>query len=141
MKKLIVTMGSIVCFMLATSPFALAQDKAKDDARKAAPAAEVKADKVKGDEKKSDKAKKERTLAQKAKDAHEKECNAQAGEKKGDERKRFMGSCMKAQKKADDDKTKAQRERQRSCDKMAKDKKVKSDERKAFMKDCLSAKK
>jgi flagellum-specific peptidoglycan hydrolase FlgJ len=139
MNKLTVTMCSIVCFMLAAPPFALAQDKAKDAAGKAAPAVEVKVDKVKSDEKKSDKAK--RTEAQKANDARVKECNAQAGEKKGDERKKFMVSCMKSQKKADDDKNKAQRERQRSCDKIAKDKKVKSDDRKAFMQDCLSARK
>ena len=63
-----------------------------------------------------------------------KECNADAGDKKGDERKKFMSSCLK-------DKQKAQQERMKSCNKEAGDKKMKGDDRKAFMKDCLSTKK
>ena len=63
-----------------------------------------------------------------------KECNKQAGDKKGDERKKFMSSCLK-------DKQKAQQERMKSCNKEAGDKKMKGDDRKAFMKDCLSTKK
>ena len=113
MNKLI----AMMCFMVAALPLAFAQDKAKDDTRKAAPAAEVKAgtgkdadkksEKSKGDEKKVEKAKRERTDAQKA----------------------------------NDDKNKARKERQRTCDKMAKDKKLTSEDRKAFMGDCLSPKK
>ena len=125
MKKLI----AMVCFMMAATPLAFAQDKAKDDAKKAAPVAEVKADKGKD----AEKAKKERTPAQKANDARLKDCNADAGDKKGEERKKFMSACMK-------DKQKAQQSKMTSCNKEAGDKKVKGDERKAFMKDCLSAK-
>ena len=61
-------------------------------------------------------------------------CNKDAAGKKGDERKKFMSSCLK-------DKQKAQQERMKSCNKDAGDKKLKGDERKGFMKDCLSTKK
>lgn len=156
MKKLI----AMACFMLAASPLAFAQDKAKDDAKKAAPAAAAtpitpaapaapaakadapKADTAKGDkdkDKDKDKPKKERTAAQKANDERLKECNAQAGDKKGDERQKFMGSCIKSQKKAEDDKKKSQQSKMATCNKEAGDKKMKGDDRKAFMKDCLSA--
>jgi hypothetical protein len=45
------------------------------------------------------------------------------------------------QKKADDDKKKAQQERQKACNKTASDRKMKPDERKSFMENCLSNKK
>jgi len=62
-------------------------------------------------------------------------CNAQAGERKGDERQAFMSRCLSGDTKP----TNAQQERMKSCNAKAGDKK--GDERKAFMKDCLSAEK
>lgn len=58
------------------------------------------------------------------------ECNKEAGDKKGDERKAFMKTCLSAKKATQQDKMKA-------CNKDAGDKK--GDERKAFMKTCLSS--
>lgn len=80
MKKLI----AAICFMLATSPLALAQDKATDAGKKAAPAAEKSA-------------KKEPSEKQKAQQEKMKACGKEAGDKKlkGDERKKFMSGCMK----------------------------------------------
>ncbi|MFO1273052.1 MAG: PsiF family protein [Rubrivivax sp.] len=57
------------------------------------------------------------------------DCNKEAGDKKGDERKAFMKTCLSAKKQTQQDKMKA-------CNKDAGDKK--GDERKAFMKECLS---
>ena len=57
------------------------------------------------------------------------ECNKEAGDKKGDERKAFMKTCLA-------DKKKKQQEKMSSCNKDAGDKK--GDERKKFMKECLS---
>ena len=59
-----------------------------------------------------------------------KTCNADAGDKKGAERKTFMKSCLSAKKASQQDKMK-------SCNKDATGKK--GPERKAFMKSCLSA--
>ncbi|TMH33581.1 MAG: phosphate starvation-inducible protein PsiF, partial [Betaproteobacteria bacterium] len=56
-------------------------------------------------------------------------CNKEAGERKGDERKAFMKSCLT-------DKKKAQNEKMKTCNADAAGKK--GDERKAFMKECLS---
>jgi uncharacterized protein HemX len=56
-------------------------------------------------------------------------CNKDAGDKKGDERKAFMKSCLSAKKASQQDKMK-------SCNTEATGKK--GDERKAFMKECLS---
>ena len=58
-------------------------------------------------------------------------CNADAGDKKGDERKAFMKECLSAKKVTQQDKMK-------TCNTDATGKK--GDERKAFMKECLSAK-
>lgn len=58
-------------------------------------------------------------------------CNAEAGDKKGDERKAFMKDCLKSKKAT-------QQEKMKTCNADAKGKK--GDERKAFMKECLSAK-
>ena len=89
MKKLI----AVVCFMLATSPLALAQDKSKADATKAAPAAETPAKAAP----KPAKAKKAPTEKQKAQQEKMKSCSKDASGKKlkGDERKKFMSGCMK----------------------------------------------
>jgi hypothetical protein len=62
-----------------------------------------------------------------------KACNEKAGDKKGDERKQFMSSCLK-----DKEPTAAQKKQQdkmASCNKQAGDKK--GDERKKFMSSCL----
>jgi psiF repeat len=59
-------------------------------------------------------------------------CNKEAADKKGDDRKAFMKSCLSAKK------TSTQQDKMKSCNVDAKDKK--GDERKAFMKECLSKK-
>ena len=59
------------------------------------------------------------------------ECNKEAGDKKGDERKAFMKTCLSAKKATQQDKMKA-------CNADPKAKSTKGDERKAFMKECLS---
>ncbi len=56
-------------------------------------------------------------------------CNKDAGDKKGDERKAFMKTCLSAKKATQQDKMK-------TCNADAKGKT--GDERKAFMKECLS---
>jgi hypothetical protein len=61
------------------------------------------------------------------------DCNKDAGEKKGDERKAFMKSCLSAKPAAA-----TQQDKMKTCNKDAGDKKLKGDERKAFMKECLS---
>jgi hypothetical protein len=57
------------------------------------------------------------------------ECSKEAGDKKGDERKAFMKTCLSAKKPTQQDKMK-------TCNADATGKK--GDERKAFMKECLS---
>jgi hypothetical protein len=61
-------------------------------------------------------------------------CNKDAGEKKGDERKAFMKTCLSAKK---DGRTE-QQNKMKTCNADAGTKALKGDERKAFMKDCLS---
>jgi hypothetical protein len=56
-------------------------------------------------------------------------CNAEAGDKKGDERKAFMQTCLSA-------KPPTQQDKMKTCNVTAGDKK--GDDRKAFMKECLS---
>ena len=56
-------------------------------------------------------------------------CNTEAGDKKGDERKAFMKTCLSA-------KPATQQEKMKTCNADAAGKK--GDERKAFMKECLS---
>ena len=68
-------------------------------------------------------------------------CNADATAKslKGDERKTFMSTCLKAAPAANDD-AKAltpQQEKMKTCNADAATKALKGDERKAFMSDCL----
>ena len=70
-----------------------------------------------------------------------KTCNADAKDKKGDERKAFMKECLSAKPAAPaaaEDGKIAQQNKMKTCNADAKDKK--GDERKAFMKECLSAK-
>ncbi len=58
-------------------------------------------------------------------------CNKDAGEKKGDERKKFMSECLKAKPAA----AATQQDKMKTCNADAKDKK--GDERKKFMSECL----
>jgi hypothetical protein len=79
--------------------------------------------------------KKEPSAAQKKQQTRMKECNERAGDKKGDERKKFMSSCLKG-----DQPSKAQAAQQgrmKDCNKQASDKKLKGDDRKKFMSSCL----
>ena len=115
MKKLV----AALCFMLAASPLALAQDKKGTD-QKAAPA--------------TAQAKKEPSAKQKAQQDRMKNCNQQAGDKTGDARKSFMSSCLKG---GGASKQTAQQEKMKSCNKQAGDKAMKGDARKKFMSDCL----
>lgn len=78
MRKLLAAIG----FMLAASPFALAQDKATDAGKKAPVAVEKSA-------------RKEPSEKQKAHQARMKECAGKAEGRKGDERKAFMSTCLK----------------------------------------------
>src|SRR5918912_376854 len=76
--------------------------------------------------------------AQKKQQTRMKECNERAGDKKGDERKKFMSSCLKG----GGEPTKAQAAQQgrmKDCNKQASDKKLKGDERKKFMSSCLKS--
>ena len=81
--------------------------------------------------------KKAPSAAQKKQQARMKECNEKAADKKGDERKAFMSSCLKgdgpsaAQKK--------QQSRMSACNKQATEKKLKGEERKSFMSSCLKS--
>ena len=80
-----IKMISALCFMFALSPLAYAQDKAKTDDKKAAPAAEKKA--APAAEKKAapaaEKAKKEPSEKQKAQQERMKSCNDKATDKNG----------------------------------------------------------
>lgn len=59
-----------------------------------------------------------------------KTCNADAGDKKGEERKAFMKQCLSA-------KPATQQQKMKDCNVKAGDKK--GEERKAFMSECLKA--
>jgi hypothetical protein len=63
------------------------------------------------------------------------DCNKQAGDKKGDERKAFMQTCLSAKPAAAAPMT--QQEKMKVCNTQATGKK--GDDRKAFMKSCLSS--
>ena len=79
---------------------------------------------------------KQPSAAQKKQQTRMKECNERAADKKGDERKKFMSSCLKG----GGEPTKAQAAQQgrmKDCNKQASDKKLKGDERKKFMSSCL----
>jgi len=64
-----------------------------------------------------------------------KDCNAKAGDKKGDERKAFMRTCLSGKDVAPAKMT--QQEKMKACNVKAADKK--GDERKTFMSECLKA--
>ena len=67
-----------------------------------------------------------------------KSCNAEAGDKKGDERKAFMSSCLKAGAPAA---PMTQQDKMKKCNADASAKSLKGDERKGFMSECLKAEK
>ena len=70
------------------------------------------------------------TFAANAQQERMKACNKDAGEKKGDDRKKFMSSCLSEKKKASDSKM-------ATCN--TKSKGMKGDEHKKFMSDCMKA--
>ena len=76
--------------------------------------------------------------AQKKQQERMKSCNEKAGERKGDDRRKFMSSCLKGQDTEASAKQKAQQARMRDCNKQASAKSMKGDERKKFMSSCLS---
>ena len=80
MKQLI---AAVICALFALST-AYAQQP-QGEAKKGAPAAE----------KKAEKAKKEPSAAQKKQQERMKDCNAKAEGKAGDDRKKFMSTCLK----------------------------------------------
>ena len=102
-------MAILSCMLFAASSAALAQDKAK----------------------------KEPSEKQKAQQERMKDCNGKASDKKGDDRKKFMSSCLKGEEAGASDKQKAQQNKMKGCNKQAGDKKMKGDERKSFMSSCL----
>ena len=63
-----------------------------------------------------------------------KECNASAGELKGDERKAHMKECLSAKPTT---KGSAQQEKMKACNKEAGEKALKGGDRKTFMSGCL----
>jgi len=68
--------------------------------------------------------------AENAQQERMKACNADAADKKGDERKKFMSTCLSTKKKASDNKMAA-------CN--TKSKGITGDDRKKFMSDCMKA--
>ena len=64
-----------------------------------------------------------------------KACNAQAMDKKGDERKAFMSQCLKGGAAM----PMSQQEKMKKCNADASAKALKGDERKAYMRECLKA--
>ena len=80
--------------------------------------------------------KKQPSEAQKKQQARMKDCNAQAGDKKGDERKAYMSSCLKGEMDKGG-KMSAQQGKMKDCNKQASEKNMKGDERKKFMSSCL----
>ena len=63
-------------------------------------------------------------------------CNKDAGDKKGDERKAFMKSCLSAKPVA----AATQQDKMKMCNADEKAKTLKGDDRKKFMSECLSKK-
>ena len=78
------------------------------------------------------------------------DCNKQAGDKKGPDRRDFMRQCMRGDKAAPpevkpdakpaDAPKMSQQDRMRDCNKQASEKGVKGPDRRAFMSDCLKNK-
>ena len=117
--------AALCCLMLAGSPLAMAQDKTKTTApadKAAAKPAEAK--------------KKEPSEAQKKQQELMKACNEKAADKKGDDRKKFMSTCLKGED-GPSAAQKAQQDKMTACNKQAGDKKLAGEERKKFMSTCL----
>ena len=96
---------ALMCFALLATPV-LAQDKKKEPSDK-----------------------------QKAQQERMKDCNAKMGDRKGDERKKAMSSCLKGEMPGASDKQQAQQNKMKDCNKQAEGKK--GDDRKKFMSSCL----
>jgi len=111
MSKLM--MAALCGLMLAATPLAFAQEKAK----------------------------KEPTEAQKKQQQRMADCNKQAGAKKleGEARKKFMSTCLSGGEmaKGPTDAQKKQQQRMADCNKQAGAKKLEGDARKKFMGTCL----
>lgn len=67
-----------------------------------------------------------------------KQCNADAGDKKGADRKAFMKSCLSEKAAAAKSARSAQQEKMKTCNADAKKDALKGAKRKEFMKACLS---
>jgi psiF repeat len=67
-------------------------------------------------------------------------CKAEAGDKKGDERKAFMKTCLSEKAAASKGARTAQQEKMKACNADAKKDALKGDKRREFMKTCLSNK-
>ena len=120
--------AALCCLIFAASPLAVAQQKTDDKK----PATKTEAPKAE--------AKKEPSEAQKKQQDLMKACNEKAGTKKlaGEERKKFMSTCLKGDDAAPSAKQKAQQDKMTACNKTAGDKKLAGEERKKFMSTCLS---
>jgi len=110
MKTLLAVLS---CVLLAASPLALAQDKGKAPSE-----------------------------AQKKQQQRMADCSKQAGDKKlkGDERKKFMSSCLghkETTAQTASPKQKAQQDKMGDCNKQANLRNMKGEERKSFMSQCL----
>jgi Ni/Co efflux regulator RcnB len=83
--------------------------------------------------------KKAPSAAQKKQQERMKDCNEKAGDKKGEERKAFMSSCLKGGAAGGEPSAaqKKQQNRMSACNKQATEKKLKGEERKGFMSSCL----
>lgn len=66
-----------------------------------------------------------------------KACNAQAGDRKGDERKAFMKECLSSKKDAERTAKAAEQEKAKGCNKEANGQKLLGEERKKFMQQCM----
>ena len=73
--------------------------------------------------------------AENAQQERMKSCNKEAGDKKGDDRKKFMSSCLKGETAGASAKQTAQQNKMKDCNKQAEGKK--GDDRKKFMSSCL----
>jgi psiF repeat len=94
---------------------------------------------VHAQEKKAEAPKKEPSEAQKKQQQRMADCNAKAGSKgmKGDDRNKFMSSCLKGEDAGPSAKQKAQQDKMASCNAKAGEKGMKGDARQKFMSECL----
>src|SRR4051812_9747217 len=75
--------------------------------------------------------------AQKKQQERMKDCNDKASDKKGDDRKKFMSSCLRGDAGGKGEKMTAQQNKMKDCNKQAGDKKLKGEDRQKFMSECL----